>query len=286
MLLNDLRVLQPLRELYDDPTAERTPEQLMALRAALRTVFHENIHLLAEHGASIADDRAQLHHEWTTAVEEGFTNAFAERRLDDFIRGLDLPPRITEQLIEIQHDPEFQQRYPSTYPRYTTAADVAADELATEERGSDETLRQLANRTMSSTVQVATNMLYESSDLPRLVKEPADEFQVKRSIERVLTHHFSWLEENTGRGDADSVRRLSAQRGAQAIAAARWQIGETEKLYRSPNGAALYRAAMTAHRGVPAPSAGAGSPAKPDRPDRPAAPPRQPAIASESRVAR
>ena len=199
MLLNNERVLQPLRDLYADPSAARTPDDLMRMRAALRTLFHENIHMLAEHGADISDDARQMDNEWTVAVEEGFTNAFTERRLDDFIRGLDLPKEVTDGLIEIQHNPEFKERYPSSYPRYTPAAKSVADSLATAERSSDETLRQLANRTVASTLHVATDMLYESSDLPDLVPDH-DETHVKREIERVLRHHFSWLEENTGAG--------------------------------------------------------------------------------------
>ncbi|MFZ0216784.1 MAG: hypothetical protein WAM30_12695, partial [Candidatus Dormiibacterota bacterium] len=127
-------VLEPLAELFERPSGTRSAIAGYRAKNALAVVLHENCHLLAADPRDHAATREAWN--WSTVVlEEGVTEAYSSRHLNDYVDRLGLERRAPG-IREL----EAETTYPLFVPAVTTLARGVG--RLTDQSG-DEVLRRL-----------------------------------------------------------------------------------------------------------------------------------------------
>lgn len=245
--LHNEYVVQPLVEMLAEPGKQHDEETLKRFRLAAGILLHEYTHFAlpdVNEGATAQEQYALSAQpfgtrRWVQFGEEGMVEAFNTRNLPEFIRltGLDkIAPGI-----------ENVQTY-ETYERFAPAGREVTgsiDELT----GQDgEAIRRQAAASPRGQFPELADQMFEAGGLEAIVPEPERDV-VKRDIEHAMRTNFAWLDENTGGGNLDQVRAMSALRGRQAFLAGHHVVETAKKLYSSPTAEALYQYRLATQRG-------------------------------------
>lgn len=192
------RIKRPLREMFRQAGRQHDEATLLELRRALRTVLHENAHLLSRRGA----DRRAAAREYTSfaaeVLEEGISEAWAYDRLNEFIDELGLE-QIAPGIRDVEDPPIMYARY------HPAARELAAGVGERIGISAAEMLDRLNREDASGKWEVLTDALFESSDLPRLVP-PAGHADVKAQIRAVLQEQLERVADLTGQNAAGEKR--------------------------------------------------------------------------------
>lgn len=206
---SDPSVNEPLREMFDNARVHnQDPETLRSYREALKTVLHENTHVLAAEGTDHSDaEHAFNHTPGARALEEGVTELYSYNNLNAYIDDLGLE--------EIAPGISTAEARPS-YKQYTPAAQRFSEAIGRRSGvDSDEVVRRLAVVNAGQKFRVAAEMLYDNSDLPGLVPDQERDAAVRR-IETAMQAPLANLG-NLDKTDEDQLRRASAKAGANAV---------------------------------------------------------------------
>jgi hypothetical protein len=224
-------VIDPLEEMYAQAGRKHDIDSLKDYRSAVRTVLHENAHLLSANGTSHLHGKVQVETQPEThALEEGVTELWAQRNLDEFIDRLELE-EIAPGISEVEER--------QSYPRWTPAAAAVVQRVAESSRlHPDEVLRRMNNVHAGQKWEVAADLLYEAGELPELVPEERRS-EATRNIANAMRDGYA-------RNHPDDLgRNLSpdkyAEAGRQAVESAQDEVN----LYRATYG----RGDLTAGRG-------------------------------------
>jgi hypothetical protein len=229
ILYDQMYVEDPLRDAFDRAGTVRSPEEREAIRDGLKTLFHEDNHLVARDGSrSRLDAFATNRDPGIREFEEGVTEAYSYARLDRFISetGFD---EIVPGIDRVQG----RSTYPSVAPAATQVAQGIGERTGL---GTDEVLDRLNRVDHEEKWDVATDLMYESSDLPGIVADDRERDAAKARIRDAMRDRFVGLRdlranEAEGRMEQD-VRTTSIEAGRAAIADANAEIERMERSYR------------------------------------------------------
>jgi hypothetical protein len=205
---NDEKVTAPLKEMFANARVHNQDrETLQWYREALKTTFHENVHLLAAEGSDHRDAmQAYANTPGLRPLEEGITEVYSYNHLNAYIDDLGLE-EIAPGIRSAPADPSYRE--------YTPAAQTFADSIGRRSGvGSDEVIRRMAVVNAEQKFRVAAETIYDNSELPGLVPENQRAAAVQR-IEASMRPPFAGIAD-LSTSDRAQLRRQSAVAGAQA----------------------------------------------------------------------
>jgi hypothetical protein len=215
-------VIDTLKDMYAHAGRQHDIDTLKDYRSAARIVLHENAHMLSANGTSHMHGKVQVETQPEThALEEGVTELWAQRNLDDFIGRIGL-----EEIAPGISDVEERQ----SYPRWTPAAAALVQQVAeTSKLPPDEVLRRMNNVHAGQKWEVAADLLYEAGELPEIVPD-------ERRAE--VTHNIAnAMRDGYARNHPDDMGKnlppdRYAEAGKQAVKSAQAEVN----LYRATYG--------------------------------------------------
>ena len=182
---------------------------LVRYRDALGVVLHENVHLLAGRGTSHGMACDAFQEDAVQVFDEGITEAYKQVALDAYIEELGLE-RIAPGISRVEAG--------GSYPQFVPAAQVLANAIGRRsELPGDEVLRRLAGVNAEDKFPVAAELVYESSELPRLVPTAARAEAVTR-VANGMKESFGRIQDYSADDPSDIA--MSALAGAAADRAA------------------------------------------------------------------
>ncbi|GAA0936609.1 hypothetical protein GCM10009554_24260 [Kribbella koreensis] len=161
LLLDEVHVTGPLKQMYDQPAMPKSPETLRRYRFALSEMFHQQSHLLAAAGTSYRASMAAFADPAVRLLELGVTAAWTARHLDDYLQALGIP----------QLAPGIEQvSLPDGYPSYLPAAEALSTAIGRRVGlAPDEVLRRLNAVTPAGKWPEMTTLLLNASGLGPVV---------------------------------------------------------------------------------------------------------------------
>jgi hypothetical protein len=223
---NRATVSEPLQEMFQYAGHyNQDPKTLKSYREAVKTVLHENVHMLAGEGRQ----HAQAQHAFANApgvkqAEEGFTELYSQQQLNVYIDDLGL-----EEIAPGIKDADAAV----AYKKYLPAAQNVADAIGRDSGlGRDEVVRRMATVTADQKFRAAAEMIYDSSDLPGLVPSEQRDAAVRR-IATAIGPEFAKVE-NLSTSDPDRLRRESALVGSRTMDAARGAVRQLRQEWSMP----------------------------------------------------
>lgn len=205
--LSEDSVVRPLREMYDKRGQRVTQDELIARRSAFEVVAHEFGHLAVPADYQIADRVADMKIPETAAIEEGTNEAWTQAKTDALIDRA-LPRDLALQLKSVDS--------PRLYPGWEPAARAFAEDIGAEVNlDPDEVLNVMNREARSGKARVAADLLYEHSELPRLVP-PDQQAAVRLQLRGRIDQAFADLRPLNA--DTTVNRRSVATQRGQAIA--------------------------------------------------------------------
>jgi hypothetical protein len=217
-------ILDPLRELYEEPGVRQSDEALIRCREALVTVLHEQSHFLGPAGATQEAARAAFTLPGGRALEEGVAEAWAQDHLDDYLERLGID-EVAPGISEVRSAPSYQAFVPAVRVLTTDL-----DRRAGLPRG--ETLQALNRQTAEGQWQLVVDSAYRSSRLPDLVP-PDREAAVRQRLETTLRHSFNALAqfETLPRDLATTSSRAAGHQTVQRLTE---EIATAEAIFEPP----------------------------------------------------
>ncbi|NEA35427.1 hypothetical protein [Streptomyces sp. SID13031] len=204
---SDRSVNEPLREMFDNARVHnQDPRTLQSYREAVKTVLHENTHVLAAEGTQHSDAKDAFQNPSVKSLEEGVTELYSYANVDRYIDDLGL-----EEVAPGIGSADANR----SYKQYVPAAETFTNGIARESGvDKDEVVRRLAVVNAEQKFQVAAETLYDNSELPGLVPEQGREAAVQR-IAAAMRPPFEPLPGLEGL-NAQELRRESAKAGGRA----------------------------------------------------------------------
>jgi hypothetical protein len=229
ILYDQMYVEYPLQDAFDKAGTTRTPEEREAIRDGLKTLFHEDNHLLAREGSrSRADAYGTNRDPGVREFEEGVTEAYSYARLDRFISETGF-----DEIVPGIHDVRGRSTYPNVAPAALEVAEGIGDRTGL---GAEEVLDRLNRVDHEEKWDVATDLMYESSDLPGMAADDRERDATKARIRDAMRDRFTDLGNlRISRAEGiteQDVRASSADAGRAAIADANAEIDRMEGSYR------------------------------------------------------
>ncbi|GAB2665506.1 hypothetical protein [Kribbella swartbergensis] len=219
------KVTAPLKEMFANARVyNQDAETLRSYREAVKTVFHENTHLLAAEGTEHKDGKAAYQDPSVRALEEGVTEVYSYDNLNRYIDDLGLD-EVAPGIRTADANPSYSQFTPAAR-RFTEAIgrDSGLD--------SEEVVRRLAVVNPDQKFRVAAELLYDNSELPGMVPDQEREAAVRR-IEAAMKPAFAGID-NLSRTDDGTLRRQSAKAGAAAARAGQDEIRNLRQQWSMP----------------------------------------------------
>jgi hypothetical protein len=220
----DDKVTTPLKEMYANARVyNQDAETLQWYREAVKTVFHENTHLLAAEGSDHHQAKEAFQDPGVRALEEGVTEVYSYDNLNRYIDELGLE-EIAPGITSAEANPSYRQ--------FTPAARRFTEEIGRQTGlESDEVVRRLAVVNAEQKFRVAAEMLYDS-ELPGLVPDQEREASVRR-IEDAMKPAFAGIDD-LDKTDDKQLRRQSAKAGASAARAGQDEIRGLKQQWSMP----------------------------------------------------
>lgn len=207
---SDAKVNEPLKEMFGNARVyNQDAETLQWYREAVKTVFHENTHLLAAEGTNHRDAMYALADPSAKVLEEGITEVYSYDNLNEYIDDLGL-----EEIAPGIKSADAHQSYRQFTPAARRFAEGIGRETGIE---SGEVARQLAVVNGAQKFRVAAELLYDNSELPGIVPEGEREGAIQR-IEAAMKPPLAGVD-NIPQLDQAELRRQSAKAGADAALA-------------------------------------------------------------------
>ena len=114
-------VTEPAQEMFRNARAyNQDPATLKSYREAVKTMLHENVHMLAAEGADHSQAVTEIDRPGVRPLEEGITELYSQQKLNDYIDELGLE-EIAPGLKEVDAV--------ESYPKYRPAAQTFADSI-------------------------------------------------------------------------------------------------------------------------------------------------------------
>ncbi|WP_350280016.1 hypothetical protein [Kribbella sp. HUAS MG21] len=205
-------VVDPLQEMFDRAYLQHDAETLARFREAVRTVLHENIHLLSGPGTSLAFPLDDFEGRAHKIFEEAVTERATQNEIGNYIDRLGL-----EQIAPgISRAPASH-----VYAAYVRAVDVFSETVGADVGlDSAEVIRRMAVVNSAEKYRVAAELLY-TKHLRHLVPETAKADAINR-IATAMHAPFAAIHGYNG-GDPSDVR-LAGLAGRSAYQKADEQI--------------------------------------------------------------
>ncbi|GAA1540312.1 hypothetical protein [Kribbella lupini] len=227
--LDQVTVTDPLRQMYATPGAQHDAATLDGYRDAFATMLHEQSHFFGPVGASQQEAKAAFVTPGAQQLEEGVTEAWTQDNLNEYLTELG-----ADQIAPGIENAYAQKAYPEFVP---AARELAAGIGARTGQSEGEVLTALNAQTAAGQWSTATEMLYNSSNLPQVV--PADqETNVKNAIEQVMRAEFERVDnlQNVG---SHNTEILSASIGQDTVTAGLEEIHRQEQTFAPPEAATV-----------------------------------------------
>ncbi|WP_328525251.1 hypothetical protein [Kribbella sp. NBC_00359] len=222
---NDEKVNAPIKEMFANARVyNQDAETLQWYREAVKTVFHENTHLLAAEGSDHPDAMQAFKDPSVRALEEGVTEVHSYDNLNRYIDDLGLE-EVAPGISSADADPSYRQFTPAAR-RFTEA--IGRDTGL----GSVEVVRRLAVVNAEQKFRVAAELLYDNSELPGMVPDQERDAAVRR-IEAAMKPAFAGVDD-LSKLDGDQLRRKSAKAGAAAARAGQDEIRTLKQQWNMP----------------------------------------------------
>ncbi|MEV6265776.1 hypothetical protein AB0L64_01320 [Kribbella sp. NPDC051936] len=167
-------VIEPLQDMFDRAYLQHDDETLDRYREALRTLFHENIHLLAGPGTSLAFPLDAYEGRAYKVFEEGVTERATQNELDNFIDELGL-----EQIAPGIRKGQSVQAYAAYTPAVDAFSTAVGADVGLEPA---EVIHRIAVVNTAEKFKVAAELLY-TKHLSQLVPETARADAISRIAE-------------------------------------------------------------------------------------------------------
>lgn len=227
--LDQVTVTDPLRKMYATPGVQHDAATLDGFRDAFATMLHEQSHFHGPVGASQQDAKIGFQTPGAQQLEEGVTEAWTQDNLDEYLTELG-----ADQVAPGIENAHAQKAYPEFVP---AARELAAGIGARTGQSEGEVLTALNAQTAAGQWSTATEMLYNSSDLPQVVP-PDQESNVKNSIEQAMRSEFERVD-NLGNVGSHNKEILSASIGQDTVTAGLEEIHRQEQTFAPPEAATL-----------------------------------------------
>jgi hypothetical protein len=217
-------VTEPAQEMFRNARAyNQDPATLKSYREAVKTMLHENVHMLAAEGADHSQAVTEIDRPGVRPLEEGITELYSQQKLNDYIDELGL-----EEIAPGLKEADAVE----AYPKYRPAAQTFADSIGRRSGlDSAEVISRMAVVTADQKFRVAAETIYDHSELPQVVPSDQREAAVRR-IEASMKQPF---------GEVDHVsdseperRRESAKAGAEAAKAGYREVAAIQKQWTMP----------------------------------------------------
>jgi hypothetical protein len=221
---SEANVSEPLQEMFSNARAHNQDRAtLRSYRKALKTMLHENVHVLAARGSDHFQGQKEYNTPAGRIAEESFTELYSLKKLDDYIDDLGLE----EIAPGIKDVPTAE-----IYRRYLPGAQAFADHIGNRSGvGSDEVIHRMAIVNAEQKFQVAAAAIYDNSKLPGLV--PSD--QRDASIDRIanaMKPAFAGIENATA--NPGLQRRQAAGAGGAAAEAGYKEAQAIRRMWAKP----------------------------------------------------
>ncbi|TCN39346.1 hypothetical protein EV644_107318 [Kribbella orskensis] len=222
---NDAKVTVPLKEMFDNARVHnQDPETLQSYREAVKTVLHENTHVLAAEGTSHSDAKDAFQNPSVQALEEGVTEVYSYNNLNSYIDDLGL-----EEIAPGISSAEANR----SYKEYAPAAQAFTNGIGRDTGlGGQEVVRRMAVVNAEQKFRVAAETLYDNSDLPGIVPDQEREAALQQ-IETSMRGPFEPLKD-LDKSDDQQLRRASAKAGGLAYDAAVDQVEAIRTQWTAP----------------------------------------------------
>jgi hypothetical protein len=221
----DDTVNTPLKDMFANARVHnQDPETLQSYREAVKTVLHENTHLLAAEGSEHRDAEQAFQNPSVRALEEGITEVYSYTELDRYIDDLGLE-EIAPGISSADAKPSYKQ--------FTPAAGRFAESIGRRSGlESDDVVNRLAVVNAEQKFRVAAELVYDNSDLPGLVPDQERAAAIGR-IEAAMKPAFADLD-TIDKTDDQRQRRESAKAGAQAANAGYSEVRSLKQQWSMP----------------------------------------------------
>ena len=192
------QIKRPLREMFRQAGRQHDEATLLKFRNALKTILHENAHLLVPRHSDRRAAEREFESLAGTVLEEGITEAWAYDQVNAYIDELELE-KIAPGIRGVQGPPV-------TYARYAPAARELAAGVA-ERLGisGDEMIARLNREDVAGKWDVITDAMFDSSELPRLVPE-SEQAAMKARIRATMQEQLEGVQDLTGRNEKGEQR--------------------------------------------------------------------------------
>ncbi|MFI5691432.1 hypothetical protein ACIA58_06295 [Kribbella sp. NPDC051586] len=205
-------VIEPLQEMFDRAYLQHDNETLDRYREALRTVFHENIHLLAGPGTSLTFPLDAYEGKAHKVFEEAVTERTTQNELNKYIDELGLE-KIAPGVSAVQA--------PHAYGAYVPAVDAFLEAVGAEVGlEAAEVIQRMAVVNAAEKFPVAAELLY-TKHLSQLVPEVAKADAISR-IAEAMHGPFATVYDYDPKDPSDV--RVSALAGRSAVRKASEEI--------------------------------------------------------------
>jgi hypothetical protein len=192
------QIKRPLREMFRQAGRQHDEATLLTFRNALKTILHENAHLLVPRRS----DRRAAEREFESlageVLEEGITEAWAYDQVNAYIDELDLE-KIAPGIRDVQGPPVVYARYA---PAARELAAGVADRLGI---SGDEMIAQLNREDVAGKWDLITDAMFDRSELPRLVPE-SEHAEVKAQIRATMQERLEGVKDLTGANEKGEQR--------------------------------------------------------------------------------
>ncbi|MFF0265989.1 hypothetical protein [Kribbella sp. NPDC004536] len=189
----------------DGETPEEYRAALDRYREALRTVFHENIHLLARQGTSLAFPLDEYEGQAHRVLEEGVTERATRNELNNFIDALDI-----EQIVPGIKEAQAYDAYQAYMPAVDSFCATVGEDVGMDP---DEVLHRMAVVNTAEKFSVAAELLY-TEHLSQLVPGTAKADAVRR-IAQAMHRPFALIQKYDPKDEEDVA--MSGMAGVNAV---------------------------------------------------------------------
>ncbi|GAA0572028.1 hypothetical protein HPO96_32285 [Kribbella sandramycini] len=223
---NDQRILEPTREMFRNSRVHmQDAATLRSYRKAIKTMLHENVHMLAGEGSDPRRNQAEYNTPHGKAAEEGFTELYAIQKTDDYIDELGLEDIAPGIKAAGKHE---------IYAEYVQGADAFAQTIGSRSGlGSEEVVRRIATVGAAQKFEAAAAAIYDTSDLPGLVPDDQRSAAVQQ-IAEAMKKDYAQIDQAQNIKDPDLRRKAARAAGGAAARAGYDEIRNIRRQWSMP----------------------------------------------------
>jgi hypothetical protein len=217
-------VTEPVQEMFRNARAyNQDPTTLKSYREAVKTMLHENVHMLAAEGADHRQAESVIDQPGVRQFEEGITELYSQQKLNDYIDELGL-----EEIAPGLKGADAVKAYRKFLPAAETFTDTIARESKVDKA---DLVGRMAIVTADQKFRVGAETIYDNSKLPGVVPSDQREAAVRR-IEAAMKQPFSEVSQVS---DNEPMRRRESSKvGARAAEAGYREVAAIQQQWTMP----------------------------------------------------